>query len=100
MIKTINFTDFQLGFALYKREHQFSYAGLKALFEYFEQLEEDMGRQIEFDPVAISCNYVEYDNIAEFHLEYDHEDYPDVESLYDHTQVIEIDKESFIIEAF
>ena len=100
MIKTINFYDFQLGFEIQGRQNQFSYSGLKALFEYFEQLEEDCGYSLEFDPVAICCEYVEYDNISEFHLDYDHEDYPDVDSLYDHTQVIEIDKQSFIIVAF
>ena len=100
MKKTINFYDFERGFKIHDRDHQFSRSGLRTLFDHFEEYEEDCDTEIEFDPVAICCEYVEYDNIAEFWLEYDQEDYPDIDSLYDHTQVIMIDKESFIIQAF
>jgi len=100
MKKTINFYDFERGFKLCDRDHHFSHSGLIVLFDYLSELEEDCDIEIEYDPVAICCEYVEYDNIFEFHLDYDHEDYPDIDSLYDHTQVIMIDKESFIIQAF
>jgi hypothetical protein len=33
-------------------EQGFSYEGTKALFEYFEQYEQDTGEEMEFDPVA------------------------------------------------
>ena len=38
-----------------------SYEGARALFEYFEQLEEDIGEKIEFDCVAIRCEFSEYE---------------------------------------
>lgn len=100
MIQTINFSDFQRGFKLHDRDHQFSYSGLRTLFDYFEQYEDDCDTQIEFDPVGISCDFVEYDNIAEFWLEYDQDDYPDIDAIENETIVIMIDEESFIIQAF
>jgi hypothetical protein len=44
-------------------EQGFSYEGTKALFEYFEQYEQDTGEQMEFDPVAIRCDFDEYENL-------------------------------------
>ena len=82
------------------RPNNFSYTGLASLFEYLEEYEESTGEQIEFDPIALCCEYSEYDNIAELHLEYDSEDYPDIDSLYDHTQVIPVGLEGFIIQQF
>lgn len=41
------------------RPHNFSYAALNALFDYFEQLEQDTGIDIELDVVAICCDYTE-----------------------------------------
>ncbi len=100
MKKTITFYVFEKGMTHFGNRHGFSYQGLKALFEYLEEYEESTGTEIEFDPIALSCEYTEYDNIGEFWLEYDQEDYPDLDSIYYHTQVIEIDKESFIIQVF
>ena len=39
-----------------------SYDGAYALIEYLEQLEEDTGTEIEFDAVAIRCDYSEYES--------------------------------------
>ena len=41
------------------RPNNFSYTGRQALFEYLEQYEEDTGEQIEFDPIALCCEYTE-----------------------------------------
>ena len=46
-----------------ERKDTFSYAGLEALFEYLEQLEEDTGEEMEFDMVGICCDYTEYENL-------------------------------------
>ena len=100
MIQTINFYDFQRGFELRNNQYQFSRSGLRTLFDYFEQYEEDCDTEIEFDPVAICCEYVEYDNIEEFWLVYDKEDYPDIDTIEENTTVIMIDEKSFIIQEF
>lgn len=46
-------------------KNNFSYDALSTLFEYYEELEEDTGEQVELDIVAIACDWVEYDNIED-----------------------------------
>lgn len=43
----------------------FTYAGAHALAEYLEQLEEDSGEEMEFDQVAIRCDFAEYSSPQE-----------------------------------
>ena len=43
-------------------KNNFSYDALDVLFEHLEQLEEDTQEDIEFDMVAIACEYYEYKN--------------------------------------
>ena len=80
------------------RESQFSRSGRRALFEYLESLSEDLGDVIEFDCIAICCEYTEYENIAAFNRDYntEHKSMADIEE----TQVIDIDGESFITQQF
>jgi hypothetical protein len=81
-----------------------SYAGAHALVEYLEQLEEDCGTEIEFDAVAIRCDYSEHKSALQAAKEYGFEPNPnlgvetqseeDKESdalawLQDNTQVVE-----------
>lgn len=61
MKQTINFTDFVDGFRGGQYRDNFSYDGLELLFDYLEDLEEDMGEQIEFDTCALCCDFAEYD---------------------------------------
>ena len=42
-----------------------SYAGARALVEHLESTEEDTGEEIEFDRVAIRCDFAEYPNARE-----------------------------------
>lgn len=81
-------------------KNNFSYEGLNALFEYMEEYEYSTGEKIEFDVVALCCEYAEYENIEEFWKDYDKEDYPDIEAIEQTTTVIKIDDESFIIQQF
>lgn len=41
-------------------------AGAFALIEYLEELEEDIGEEIEFCPVALRCDYSQYDSLKEW----------------------------------
>ncbi len=100
MKKTINYYDFRAEFRAFGREEQFTRDGLKALFNYLEELGEDCGTEIELDVIALCCEFVEYDSLEDFHNEYDKSDYPTLEVLTDYTQVIKIDNDSFIISAF
>ena len=42
-----------------------SYAGARALVEHIEQVEEDTGEAIEFDCVALRCEFAEYESARE-----------------------------------
>ena len=80
-------------------EQGFSYEGTKALFEYFEQYEQDTGEQMEFDPVAIRCDFDEYESLEDVKQNY--QDIETLEDLKDRTIVIEIpNSDRLIIQAF
>ena len=98
MIQTIN--EYQFADAFNKiRPDNFTYRGLIALYNYFEQYEEDTGEQIELDVIALCCEYNEYEDLAEFQEDYS-EDYESIEDIERETQVIMIDDDAFIIQAF
>jgi len=69
------------------RPDNFSYAGLQAMFEWFEDMDEQCDTETELDVIAICCEFTEYDSLADILSEYDLEDLDD---LTDHTMVIEI----------
>jgi hypothetical protein len=96
MVDTITVYTFRDWF-LKHRENNFSYDGLTALYEYLTNLEDDIGEQIEFDPIAICCDYTEYKNLDEIKKEYD--DIKTIEDLEDNTSVIQFD-EGLIIQAY
>jgi hypothetical protein len=79
------------------RPENFSMKASKLLYGYFEELSDD--QNIEFDVIAICCDFTEYDSLAEFNLDYGMK-FDDVEEIFDHTQVIMIDNEKFIIQNF
>ena len=70
MKRTINFGDFCDAFFNMGRKDQFSYNGKKALFEYFENLEQDTGDEMELDVIALCCEFTEYDNALDAGLIY------------------------------
>ena len=92
-ISKYHFTDWFLSSDTYK--NNFSYEGLHSLFDYLEQFEEDMGKEMEFDPVAICCEYSEYENFEEIKNNYDCiENYEDLEN---NTSIIEIENTDRLI---
>jgi hypothetical protein len=99
MKTNINFYEFRNWFEK-NRPNNFSRAGLMALWEYLEGYEEDTGEEIEFDPIALCCEYTEYDNIAEFQLDYDADRYPDTDAIMDSTHLFCFGGTSFIIQNF
>jgi hypothetical protein len=56
----------------------FSYEGATALFEYFEQYEQDSEMEMEFDPVAIRCDFDEYESLEDVK-----QNYQDIKTLED-----------------
>jgi len=51
------------------RKENFSYDGLKTLFQYLDDLSEDTGENIEFDPHDLCCQFSEY-SLEEFNNDY------------------------------
>jgi hypothetical protein len=47
-----------------------SYKGAHAMAEHLEQLEADLGQDMEFDPVAIRCDFGEYEGLVEWAEQY------------------------------
>ena len=80
-------------------KNQFSYDGLKALFEWFEEYENDTGEEMELDVVAICCEFTEYESLKEYNEDYDKE-YEEIEAISDDTTLIKIDDERFIIQQY
>jgi len=76
----------------------FTYEGLSALWEYFEEYENETETELELDPIAFRVEFIEYDNIKEFNNDYETEynNYNEIEE----TLVIPIDDERFIIQGF
>jgi hypothetical protein len=58
-VQTASFYDFQEAFRRMGRENQYTYAGLRGLFEYLDELSEDMGEPIELDVISLCCDYSE-----------------------------------------
>ena len=69
MKQTINSSDFVDAFRTHGRQTQFSYDGLRALFEYLEEMEEGMGEEMELDVVALCCDYFEFSSAKEAAME-------------------------------
>mgnify|MGYP003661338073 FL=1 len=76
-----------------------SVQGARALFDYLEEYERDSGQDIEFDLVAIRCDFSEYENLDAVLDDYDN--IKTLEDLQDNTTVIEIEgSDRLIIQAF
>lgn len=82
MIETIDESLFISRFEDYKRvvtsenpNGNFTYKGLRALFEYLESYEDDTSDKIELDVIALCCDYSEYKDLKEYFNNYGHEEF-------------------------
>lgn len=96
MKKTLTQYDFCSEMAT--SENGFTWNGAAALFDWFEECESSED-EIEFDAVAIRCEYTEYESLEEFQADYGDE-YESIEDIEYHTIVIPIDDDAFIIQVF
>jgi len=97
MKQNVSFNTFYNAFQE-TRPNNFSYNGLRALYDYLSEYENSIGEEIEFDMIALCCDFSEYENFEEFKNDY--QDFETLEELQEHTTVIMIDDESFIIQVF
>jgi len=98
MKQTINLYEFANAFRERGRQDNFTSEGLAALYDYLIELEESTDQELELDVIAFCCEYIEYENLAEFQQDY--EGYDCMEDIEGDTTVIKVDDESFIIERF
>lgn len=89
----------------YERVDNFGWDGIDALFDHLEELATDTGTPIEFDVIALCCDYSRYESFEEFQKEYnsgDNDNYATLDEVREHTTVILIDGEDgpFIIQCF
>jgi hypothetical protein len=99
MKQSINMYEFERAFINMDRGEQFSYNGLKALYEYLEEYEEATGTELDLDVIAFCCEYAEYDTLKDFQADYG-EEYESLEAISNETTLIIINDESFIIQQF
>jgi len=89
------------------KDEGFSYSGTEALYNYYEELSEDLGEPFEFDAVAIRCDWTEYGSLEdvykEYAIDYKEEDTTSedmLEYFNDNTTLIELDNGHVLVEAF
>src|SRR5690554_6437615 len=99
LVKKVSFYDFVKEFEEFGREDQFSYEGKRALFDYLNELAEDLGEPIELDIIGICCDFTEYESLEEFNHDYQL-DLDDIDDINYYTIVIRIDEDRFIIQDF
>ena len=91
------------------RPDEFSYEGLKVLYDFFDEMSEE--KDIEFDPIAICCDFSELDEESamvdygylfdKYEIEQDKRDFKElIEILQDETLVLVLENGSIIIQAF
>jgi len=98
MKTTVNEWEFIDSFKQAGRENNFSYEGRKALFDYLEELENDLDEEFELDPIALCCEYTEYENLEE--LQGNYNNIENMDDLEANTFVIMTGDESFIIQDY
>ena len=108
MYKIINQASFVSEFEQSERKNQFSYAALRAIFDYITEIEEG-GEEMEFDLVSICCDWCEYDSAVDAAQAYGWKPGHDISEggngeaiqfLNDSTQVIELKGGAVVIQNF
>lgn len=89
IIETVSFNRFCDSFNG-SYENNFTYEGKRALYDYLEQYAQDLSENIELDPVALCCEYTEYNNFEEFKKDYNNIE--TMEELENNTTVIPVNK--------
>lgn len=113
MYQKVSFHDFVQAFRAMGRGEQFNHDGLRALFDYLEEVESwDADKPVgnELDVVALCCEWVQYDDAWQAAAEYDagFESTGDTEDdaqaaldwLRDQTTVLECDDGSIMLQQF
>lgn len=107
IVQTVNLYQFREAFIDVGRKDQFSSLGLWILYNYLENLSDDIGEPIELDVIALCCDYEEshYSDIADYYdidlSEADGDEEGEIEIVLDylnsHTAVCGYDEDTGMI---
>jgi len=95
MYQEINFSEFSNQFNQC-RPNNFSYDGLRVLYDYLEEYEDSTEEKMELDVIAICCDFSE-SSIDDVLKDYDLES---LEELEQHTMVLKIDDDNIIYQNY
>lgn len=102
MKQSVTFSAFVDAFRAHDRYESFGYAGLRVIFDFLEDYEDQTGEESELDVIAICCDYsmMSFDDVAReynidlAHLDAEDDDYQEqceeavLDYLNDHTMVL------------
>lgn len=96
IVKTFDENDFINEFKAYNRMDNFSYKGLRVMFDALNELAQDCEMSIEMDVIALCCDYNELsidDVINEYDIDLSDESFDDktelvIDYLQDNTMVL------------
>jgi hypothetical protein len=84
MKQTVTENDFIAAFRHYDRFYYFGdYDGLRALYQYLKQLEDDTGEELELDVIALCCDFSYFADLSDYNEQYgtDYDDVYDIDEL-------------------
>ena len=70
MKMTVSEYDFIEAFRRHDRDRSWSMAGLKAMYEFLCELDDSCGVESELDPIAVDCDFAEYESMEEYIRDY------------------------------
>ena len=96
MKQTINFYEFERQLKDI-RPDSFTYDGLKIMFDYLEEIEMGglEGFEVEFDAIAIDCEFTEYASLEDLLEDYSHLDNVNLDVIRGRTTVREVPHATF-----
>lgn len=77
---------------------KWTYDEAEALAEYYAMLSDDIGDDIEWDTVAIRCDWSSYADLEE--LKENYLDIEDEDDLNDHTHYLKLDNGTYLVQNF
>lgn len=80
------------------RKDNFSVKALRELYHYYDDMSEGIGNDIEFDPIAICCEWTEYDTEQECLDDYSHCE--DIEEIRTSTVVLPVYGDSILVQNY
>lgn len=72
----------------------------ESLVEYYERLSEDLDENIEWDYVAVRCEWSAYDDFNAVKNAYTYPEMNNIQDLQDNTTVLECDDNTILIQDF